>query len=425
MLDIKLVREAPEVVEADLKKRSAPDKLKLLHDLIKLDRERRELIQKVDDLRRQRNEITEKISKAKQEGINAAQLLEQAKIIPQEIKKLDARLDELNLLCKSMLMQLPNILDKSVPVGNDDTENVEIRRWGSREWDFEPKNHLEIAERLGLIDSERAAKIAGHGFHYLKDKLVILDMALQRFALDFLSERSFVVVEPPFMITREAYEGVTDLKDFDDVLYKIDGEDLHMIATSEHPMAAMHMNEIINKDDLPIKLAGVSPCFRKEVGAHGKYTKGLFRMHHFNKVEQFVFCHPDHSRQIHDELQHNTELIMQALEIPHRVVNVCSGDMGSIAAKKYDTEFLMADGNYREIGSNSNCTDYQARRLDIRWREKEGLAPSGFVHTLNATAIPTSRGMIAVLEAHQKKDGSVDIPKALQPYTGFKKIESA
>jgi len=256
----------------------------------------------------------------------------------------------------------------------------------------------------------------------MKNELVLLDHAIQRFALGFLAERGFTIINPPYMMMREPYEGVTDVADFENVMYKIDGEGLYMIATSEHPMAAMYMNEIFNKDDLPIKLAGMSPCFRKEVGAHGKYTKGLFRMHQFNKIEQFVFCIPSESWKIHEELQKNSEDLYEALGIPYRVVNVCTGDIGSIASKKYDTEFLMADGNYREIGSNSNCTDYQARRLNIRYREKEGLAPAGFVHTLNNTALATSRTMVAVLENYQRSDGTVDVPKVLQPFMGMKRI---
>jgi seryl-tRNA synthetase len=423
MLDIKLIRDAPDLVENDLKRRGDTEKVKLLRKLIEADKERREVLLRVESLRRERNEITENISSAKAEGRSMAPLLEKAKSIPLAIKEGEGRLDELNKTCHDILFLLPNILDKSVPLGKDDTENVEIRRWGKREFDFAPKNHMELALNLGLIDGDRAAKVVGHGFYYIKGKLVALDMALQRFALDFLAERGFTAVEPPLMLPRAAYEAVVDIGDFENVMYKIDNEDLYMIATSEHPMAAMLSDEVLNKDDLPIKLAGVSPCFRKEVGAHGKYTRGLFRMHSFNKVEQFVFCLPSASWQIHEELQHNSELLYQTLDIPHRVVNVCSGDIGNIAAKKYDIEFLMADGNYREIGSNSNCTDYQARRLNVKYREKEGLPPAGLVHTLNNTAIATSRAMVAVLENHQRADGTIDVPKALWPYTGFKKIE--
>jgi len=316
-------------------------------------------------------------------------------------------------------MRLPNILHESVPKGRDDHDNVPVRHWGKiPKYPFKPKNHLEIAQELGLIDSERAARVAGAGFFYLKGDLARLDYAIMQLAMDFLTKRGFAVVEPPFMMSRKSYEGVTSLDDFESVMYKIENEDLYLIATSEHPMAAMFMNETLELKDLPLKFCGVSPCFRKEVGSHGKYTKGLFRMHQFNKVEQFVFCHPRDSWKIHEELQKNSDDLYKALELPHRVVNVCTGDIGELAAKKYDTEVWMADGEYREIGSNSNCTDYQARRLGIKFREKEGQAPAGFVHTLNNTALATSRVMVALLEVHQQKDGSVLIPKALRPYMG-------
>ncbi|MEM7828215.1 MAG: serine--tRNA ligase, partial [Candidatus Aenigmatarchaeota archaeon] len=323
----------------------------------------------------------------------------------------------------SLLMRIPNLLHESVPQGKDEKDNVEIRRWGKPpNFDFKPKSHLDIAIDLGLIDPERAAKVAGAGFYYLKEELVLLDLAIQRFAIDFLRKKGYVLIEPPFMINRKAYEGMIDPTDFEMVTYKIENEPMYLIATAEHPLGAMFADEIFNKNELPLKLIGVSPCFRKEVGTHGKYTKGLFRMHQFNKIEQFIFCLPEQAIEMHEELQRNCEEMYQALGLHYRVVNVCTGDIGSIAAKKYDTEVWMADGQFREIGSNSWCTDYQARRLNIRWREKEGLPPAGFVHTLNNTALATSRTMIAILEQYQQKDGSVKIPKVLVPYTGFSKI---
>ncbi|MDH5702926.1 MAG: serine--tRNA ligase, partial [Aigarchaeota archaeon] len=272
--------------------------------------------------------------------------------------------------------------------------------------------------RLNIIDSERAGKVAGSGFYYLTDELALLDYAILRYAIDFMMQRGYKLVEPPFMMKRKSYEGVTDLADFENVMYKVEGEDLYLIATSEHPMAAMFMNEVLNKADLPMKLVGVSPCFRREVGAHGKYTKGLFRMHQFNKVEQFIFCLPEDSWRFHEELQTNAEDLYKSLGLHYRVVNVCTGEIGSLAAKRYDIEIWMADSEFREIGSNSNCTDYQARRLKIRYREKEGQKPAGFVHTLNNTAIATSRTMMAILEHYQQKDGSVRLPEALKHYMG-------
>jgi seryl-tRNA synthetase len=343
--------------------------------------------------------------------------------LPDKIKDAEIKLAELQSKCRTLLMSLPNLLHPDVPVGKDESENVELRRWGKPpNFGFTPKSHMDLLRDLELIDEERAGKIAGRGFFYLRGPLVILDMAIQRFALDFLSKKGFVLIEPPFMMRRKPYEGMVDLADFENVMYKIDGEDLYLIATAEHPLGAMYMNEVFLREELPLKMAGVSPCFRKEIGSHGKYTKGLFRMHQFNKVEQFVFCLPEQSWEIHEELQQNCEQLYQALELHYRVMAVCTGDIGSIAAKKYDTEVWMADGVFREIGSNSNCTDYQARRLGIKWREEEGKSPAGFVHTLNNTALATSRTMLAIIEQHQKADGSIGIPRALWPYTGFKEI---
>jgi seryl-tRNA synthetase len=240
--------------------------------------------------------------------------------------------------------------------------------------------------------------------------------------LDFMVKKGYTPIEPPYMMNRRSYEGVASLSDFEDVMYKVEKDDLYLIATSEHPMGAMHMGEVIEEELLPLKYTGISPCFRKEVGSHGKYSKGLFRTHHFNKIEQFIFSKPDDSWKLHEELQKNSEMLYRLLKIPIRVVNVCTGDIGNIAAKKYDIEaWLPSVGGYKEVGSNSNCTDYQARRLNIKYGKVGG--KKDFVHTLNNTALATSRTMIAIIENNQMKDGSVKIPAALWKYTGFKKIE--
>ncbi len=417
MLDIKLIRQNPKGVRENLERRGNPEKIQLLDELIQADAEWRRLTQEIDDLRKQRNLLSRQVAEKKREGKDASAILKQVESIPTQIKDLEGQASKFSDRSREILKRLPNLLHESVPPGKDEADNVVIRTWGNPpKFSFQPKNHLEIATDLKLIDPERAAKIAGSGFVYLRDKLALLDYAIQRFALDFLTERGFVAIEPPFMMTREAYEGVTDLADFENVMYKIEGENLYLIATSEHPMAAMFKDEVLLKNDLPVKLAGVSPCFRKEVGAHGKYTKGLYRMHQFNKIEQFIFCLPEESWSLHEELQRNCEGLYQNLELPYRVVNCCSGEMGAVGAKRYDTEVWMADGNYREIGSNSNCTDFQARSLNIKYREGEGKPPAGFVHTLNNTALATSRTMMAILEIHQREDGAVHIPKALQPY---------
>jgi seryl-tRNA synthetase len=421
MLDIKLIRDNPQLVRKNLEKRHDAEKLGMLDELFKKDKERLEVLKKAEELRKQRNMITKEISEAKSSGKDIEKLAHAAKAIPQQIKDLETKLEEFTRETELLMSKLPNLLHDSVPEGKDDKDNKEVRKVGKKPLlGFGGKGHAEILEKLGMLDMERAAKIAGHGFYYLKGDAVILDIALQRFALDFLKGKGFTIIAPPLMMARKPYEGVTSLGDFENVMYKIEGDDLYMIATSEHPMAAMFMNETFLIKNMPILCAGVSPCFRKEVGAHGKYTKGMFRVHNFNKIEQFVFCHPKDSWKWHENLQQNTELMYKKLGLYFRVVNVCTGDIGDIAAKKYDTECWMADGEFRETGSNSNCTDFQARSLNIKFREKDGQAPAGFVHTLNNTAIATSRIMVALIEQNQKKDGTVAIPKALQKYTGFK-----
>ncbi len=425
MLDIKLIREKPQIVRQNLSRRGNAEDLQMLDELIKHDREWRGLLTKTNELRHERREITNKIAALKKAGKEIQRQIEKSRRLDNEIVALEQQVETHKQKLNDILMRLPNLLHESVPVGIDENDNVEIRAWGKPpKFNFEPKNHLEIAQGLGLIDDVRGAKVAGHGFFYLTGDLVMLDLALQRFAIDFILKKGYQLIEPPFMLRRRPYEGVTDLADFEDVMYKIENEDLYMIATAEHPLAAMFMDEVLLEDDLPIKLVGVSPCFRREVGAHGKYTKGLFRMHQFNKVEQFIFCVPSESWNFHEELQRNAEELYQALGLHYKVVNVCTGDIGSVPAKRYDINVWMADGVYREIGSNSNCTDYQARRLNIRYREKEGRAPKDFAHTINNTAIATSRTMLAILEQNQQKDGSVVIPKGLAKYMkGLKKLE--
>ncbi len=399
----------------------------MLDELINNDIEWRRLLTAANNLRHERREITHEVAALKKTGKNAQKLIEKGRRVDDGIVSLEQQVEQHKNKVSSILMRLPNLLHESVPFGKDENDNVEVKTWGMPpRFDFEPRNHLEIAQMLGLIEEERGAKVAGHGFFYLKGNLALLDLALQRFAIDTLLKKGYCLVEPPLMMRREPYEGVTDLADFENVMYKVENEDLYMIATAEHPLAAMFMDEVLVKDDLPTKLVGVSSCFRREVGTHGKYTKGLFRTHQFNKVEQFIFCLPEDSWTFHEELQQNAEELYQALGLHYKVVNSCTGDIGTVSAKKYDINVWMADGVYREAGSNSNCTDYQARRLNVRFREKEGQAPKGFVHTLNNTALATSRTMLAILEQHQQKNGSVIIPKALTKYmNGLAKLEPA
>jgi seryl-tRNA synthetase len=427
MLDIRLIRENPEEVRENLMKRGNSALLKQLEDLIRHDEQWRLLLTQVNELRHKRRVVTEEIAKLKKERKDTEEKVNEAKNIPEQISNLEKMVEAQKEKANNLLYRLPNLLHESVPIGKDESSNETVRVVGKPvEFGFSPKNHLEIAQNLNLIDLERAAKVVGHGFYYLKGALALLDLAVLRYAVDCLSQRGYLLIEPPFMLRRNAYLGATDLEFFEEQLYKVEGDELYMIATAEHPLAAYYMDEVIEQKDLPLKLAGFSTNFRKEVGAHGKYTRGLFRVHQFNKVEQFVFCLPQDSWTLHEELQKNAEDLYEGLGLHFRTVNVCTGDIGNLAAKRYDIEVWMADGTYREAGSNSNCTDYQARRLNIRYREKKGMAPAGFLHTLNNTALATSRTIVAILEQYQQEDGSVVLPTALRPYMhGMERITKA
>ena len=289
MLDIKLIREHPDKVRENLARRQDPEKLELLDHVIETDRKWRELTQRVNDLRRRRNQISSEIGKVMKAGGDASSLKKEASEIPSQLAGLESQMSESQERLRDGLMRLPNMLHESVPYGEDEHDNVEVQLWGKQpEFGFEPKSHAEIATALGIGDFERAAKAAGSGFYYLRNELALLDQAIQRYAVNRLIEKGYALIVPPYMIRRAAYEGVTDLADFESVMYKVEDEDLYLIATSEHAMAAMRQDETLLAESLPIKLCGVSPCFRREVGAHGKYTKGLFRVHQFQKVEQFI-----------------------------------------------------------------------------------------------------------------------------------------
>ncbi|MCL1970026.1 MAG: serine--tRNA ligase [Candidatus Bathyarchaeota archaeon] len=426
MLDIKLIRESPDVVRANLEKRGNSENILMFNELVALDKQWRIHLTHLNDLRHARKLVTVEIAKLKKAGQDAQAQFEKAREIDIQITSIEKQVTQEEERERNLLLCLPNMLDPTVPLGDDDLGNVQVKTWGTiPTFNFQVKNHIDLANELGLVDMERAGKVSGARFFFLKNQLALLDLALMSFAIHEMSKKGYTAIEPPFMLNKAAYEGVTALADFVDVLYKIEGEDLYMIATSEHPMAAMYMNEVIKEQDLPLKLAGVSPCFRKEAGAHGKDTRGIFRTHQFNKVEQFIFCKPEDSARLHEELLANAEDLLQKLELPYRVVNVCTGDIGTVAAKKYDIEVWMpAQNGYRELVSCSNCTDYQARRLGIRYREKEGAPPKGFLHTLNSTAIATGRAIVALLENNQNEDGSINVPKVLRKYVGdFEKID--
>jgi seryl-tRNA synthetase len=426
MLDIRFIRENIDLVRDNLKRRRDDKKLKEFDHLLKLDEKVRALKRNIQDLRTQRNKLSREIGELKIAGEEDSDIVKKVNDVNDKIKAVEVETDELEQQLKRIQMSIPNILHESVPYGADDEDNEVVKEWGGRpDFKFEYHSHVDLLETLNIGDIPRAARLSGSRFYYLKNELVLLDIAMQQMALEMLLKQEYSPIYPPFMMRREPYEGVTDLADFENVMYKIEGEDLYLIATSEHPMAGMYMGEIFEPTDLPLKLAGVSTCFRKEAGSHGKDTKGIFRVHQFNKVEQFVFSLPEDSWQIHEELIKNEEDFVQALKLPYRVVNVCTGDIGIVAAKKYDLEFWFpGQQKYREGGSCSNCTSYQTTRLNIKYRLKKGGTEKAFLHTLNSTMMANPRTLVAIIENYQKEDGSVEIPKALHKYlpSGMKEI---
>ncbi len=424
MLDIKFIRENPDIVRKDLKKRKDEEKLKMLDDLLKKDEKYRKLLVEEQELRHKRNEITSKINEAKKQGKDIKPLLEEAKEIPKKIEEAQKNTEKIKQKIDFYLMRIPNILHESVPYGKDEGENATINEIGDiKEPSFELKPHGEVAIGIDGADFRQAAKVSGAGFYYLKGHLAMMNQALMHFTIQNLAKKGWELIEPPIMLGRKAYEGVTDLADFEDVMYKIEGEDLYLIATSEHPICSLHLDQVFDENEIPKRYMGFSPCFRKEIGSRGVDTKGLYRLHQFYKIEQFVFCKPEDSWKIHEELLKNAEEIFQLLKLPYRIINICTGDIGIVAAKKYDIEvWLPRQKKYGEVVSCSNCTTYQAVRSNIRYHKGE---ERDYVHTLNSTAIATSRALVAILETYQNEDGSVTVPEVLRPYMGgMDKIEA-
>lgn len=419
MLDPKLLKEKPQVIRDMLKARAVEFDLE---GLIESDQKRREFIIKTDEFKKRRNEIGNEISQKKKAGEDATAILDEMKNVSAELAKLESQQEEIESKYAKLAFTIPNLVHESVPVGPDDTANKEMRKWGEiPQFDFKINDHIDVSENLDLVDLERAAKVAGARFYYLKNDLVRLNQSLIHFALDFLAQKEYSLVQPPYMINRSSMEGAVIADDFEEVIYKVEDEDLYMIGTSEHAMAAMHSKEIIEGKDLPIRYAGVSPCFRKEAGAHGRDQKGIFRVHQFDKIEQFVYARPEDSWKEHEKMLAVAEEFYQKLEIPHRVMLLSTGDMGKISAKTYDIEAWMAGQNsYREIVSCSNCLDYQARRLKIRFRDKTN-EDTQYLHTLNSTLVATTRVLVAIMENNQTKDGHIKIPQVLQSYMGNQK----
>jgi seryl-tRNA synthetase len=423
MIDIKLIRENPELVKENMRKKSQDTKL--VDEVLELDQKVRELMKSAQELRKERNDISREISLAKKSGKDSSSLLDKAKNIPNQISEIESEQAIVEEKLSKLILRVPNIMHESVPLGKDDSENVELRRWGTpKKFDFEIKNHVELLENLGLVDFDTSAKTSGNGFYYLKGDLALLNQALIKFAIDYMVKKGYTYVEPPLMLHKEVLDAAMDTAGFKDSIYSVKGEDLHLIGTSEHSLLGIHANEALTENDLPKKYFSYSMCFRKEIGSHGINEKGLWRTHQFNKVEQFIFCKPEESYKFYDELLSNSEGLFQALDLPYRVIECCSGDLATWKAKSCDMEVWRPTTNdYGEITSLTNCTDFQARGLGIRVVYNNG--ERAVLHTLNNTAVATSRALVAIVENYQNADGSISVPLALQPYMmGKTKLES-
>jgi seryl-tRNA synthetase len=420
MLDPKIIRDDPERIKKMLKNRGV---IFDFDKLIQLDKQRRELIVKTDDLRKKRNEVSLDVGKKKKDGQDATTLINEMALVSKELAELETLQNKVESDYTKLVFTIPNLIHESVPIGNDATASQEIRKWGKpSQTDYKIQDHVDFSTSMDLVDLERAAKIAGARFYFLKNDLVQLNHALIHYAMDFLSQKNYTLVQPPYMINRGSMEGAIIAEDFENVIYKVENEDLYLIGTSEHAVAAMHSDEILDGAALPLRYAGISPCFRKEAGAHGKDQKGIFRVHQFEKIEQFVFSRPEDSWKEHEQMLSIAEEFYQNLGIPYKVMLLSSGDMGKISAKTYDIEAWMGGQSaYREIVSCSNCLDFQARRLKIRFRDKTN-EQTQHLHTLNSTLVATTRTMVAIIENFQTKDGHVKVPQVLQKYIGKNSI---
>jgi seryl-tRNA synthetase len=420
MLDPRLIRDNPDKIRKMLEARAVHFPL---DQLVNLDKQRRELIVKTDELRKKRNDTSLEIAKRKKSNQDTNELIQQMQSVSEDLRKLEENQIKTENTYTRLSLTLPNLIHESVPIGKDETANKEIRKWGKiPTFDFKVRDHIDLMQSLGFADLERAAKVAGARFYFLKNQLVRLNQSLIQFALDFLSERNYTLIQTPYMINKSSMEGAIITQDFEDVIYKVEGEDLYLIGTSEHALVSMHSDEIIEGKSLPIRYAGISPCYRKEAGAHGRDQKGIFRVHQFEKVEQFVFSRPEESWKEHERMLSIVEEFYQKIELPYRIILLSSSDMGKVSAKTYDLDAWMAgQNNYREIVSCSNCLDFQARRLKIRFRDRTDEQPQ-YLHTLNSTLVATTRTMVAIMENFQTKDGHIAVPKVLQKYVGSSAI---
>lgn len=425
MLEIKFIRENIALVKANIKKKFQDEKLKKVDELLEKEEKYRELLQKSERLRAERNKVTSEINQLKKEGKDISKVVKKAKELPEKIKKSEENINQLKKEITEILLIIPNIISKETPKGKDESKNIEIKKIGKiKKFDFPVKNHVEIIEKLGIADFDASARVSGNGFYYLKNELALLNQALIRFTIEFMQKKGYEYIETPLMLNEKAIFASMTKEEIQDSVYSIQDEDLNLIGTAEQSLLAMHAGQVIPEEELPKKYFSYSMCFRKEIGSHGINEKGLWRTHQFNKVEQFIFCKPEDSIKIYDELLKNSEDILKALELPYRVIEICSGDLADWKYRSADVEvYRPTTKEYGEVMSLSNCTEYQARKLNIRCADKQN--NKRILHTLNDTALASSRIMVAILENFQNKDGSVDIPKALQPYMlGIKKIEA-
>ncbi len=426
MLTMKFVRDNVDAIRKSLEKRKSNYPLE---EMLEIDSKVRALKTRLQGLQAERNKASLAVSEKKKKGEDAEEEISNMKKVKDEIANIEKQLPELEERLNFLLWNMPNILDESVPYGKDDSENVEVRKWGQT-GKHTDTNHEDFLTRLGMLDMKNAAKVAGARFYYLKSDLVLLDLSLTRYALDLLVKKGYIPISPPYMMRKSMYTGVTALGDFEELLYKVAdpneafenkeleriGEELFLIATSEHTIAAMHAGDVFSKKELPIRYAGISPCFRREAGSHGKDTKGIFRTHQFNKVEQFIFAAQDNANQYLEEIVKNAEEMWQSLGIPYHVVNICTGDIGTVAAKKYDIEaYIPSQDRYREMGSYSNCTDWQSRRLEIKYDDQ---GERKYVYTFNGTAVASPRAIIPIIENYTNDDGTITVPEVLVPYVG-------
>jgi len=421
MIDIKLIRENPKLVKENLKKKFQKEKIFLVDKVKKLDEQWRKLKYDEDELRADRNKISKQINEFKKKKKNVKSLIKRAKKIPAKIAKIEVEEKKLQEKIKEIMLKIPNIIHSSVPIGKCDKENVEVKKFGKiKKFSFPVKSHVELGEKLGMLDFDTSAKTSGKGFYYLKGDLALLNMALINFARDYMVEQGFEYIEPPLMIRNKILTGVYTHEEIEQMAYKIEDEDLYLIATSEHPLIGQFIDSTIKKNDLPILQTAYSMCFRKEIGSHGVDEKGIFRTHQFNKQEMIVVCEPGDSYKWYDKMLKYSVEIFKKLEIPFRILECCSGDLGNMKAKSCDLEtWSPRQKKYFEITSLTNLEEAQARRLNIKIEDK---GKRYFAHTLNNTVIATSRALVAIMENNQQKDGSIKIPKTLWKYMDGKKV---